>query len=84
MNADALLSNVASRLQDQVARAQLYWFLCWWLVRRRPEEAKDDFQLVENDDGMPWYSRQTVCFLPNGPMPSGFALSCAHDYVETT
>ena len=85
MNADALIiNNVASRLQDQVARTQLYWFLCWWLVRRRPEEAKDDFQIVEDDDGMPWYSRQTVCFLPNGPMPSGFALSCAHDYVETT
>ena len=32
MNADALLSNVAARLQDQVTRIQLYCFLCWVLV----------------------------------------------------
>ena len=54
MNADALLSNVASRLQNQVTRIQLYWFLCWWLVCGRPEEAKDDCQIVEDEDGIPW------------------------------
>ena len=75
MNADALSSNVASRLQDQVTRIQLYFFLCWHLVRGRPEKAKDDFQIVEDEDGIPWYSKQTVCVLPKGPMPSGFALS---------
>ena len=75
MNADALLSNVAARLQDQVTRIQLYCFLCWSLVCGRPEKAKDDFQIVEDEDGIPWYNKQTVCVLPKGPMPSGFALS---------
>ena len=75
MNADALLSNVAARLQDQVTRIQLYCFLCWVLVCGRPEKAKDDFQIVEDEDGIPWYNKQTVCVLPKGPMPNGIALS---------
>ena len=73
-DATTLLSNVAARLQERITRIQFYWFLCWSLVCGRHDENKDDFRIVEDEDGMPWYSEQTVCILPKEAMPSGFAL----------
>ena len=60
---DALLCNVASRLEDRQTHIQLYWFLWWRLERGRPKEAETDFQIVEGVDGLPLYSSQSVGLL---------------------
>ena len=74
-DATTLLSNVAARLEAEEIHIQYYWFLCWNLVRGRPDNAKDDFTIIEDDYGLPWYSQQTLCILPKEGKPSGFALS---------
>ena len=74
-DATTLLSNVAARLEAEEIHIQYYWFLCWSLVCGRPDNAKDDFTIIEDDYGLPWFSRQTLCILPKEGRPSGFALS---------
>ena len=74
-DATTLLTDVAARLEGEEIYIQYYWFLCWNLVRGRPDDAKDDFTIIEDDYGLPWCGRLTLCILPKEGKPSGFTLS---------
>ena len=83
MSADALFRTVAARLQHQEEHIRLYCFLCWSFITGIPMKDITEFQIVEDDDGMPFYSCMTLSPLSKEARPrskearpSGFALGC--------